>query len=171
MSVVQLEHPGLLERVSSASTLEAPAYIEAARHALTSLIEGPMPFDPAALDRVPGGYARNLLFNDERMSVWAMVWSAGARTLIHDHHCSCCFGMLSGTVRELNFRAVKEGHAVQVGDKQLAPGYVECMLPDGTDIHQMINDSGAEAISIHIYGFDHNSYESSIGHVYRAVSN
>jgi hypothetical protein len=36
------------------------------------------------------------------------------------------------------------------------------MLPTGPNIHQMPNDSGEEAISIHIYGFDHRYCENSI---------
>jgi predicted metal-dependent enzyme (double-stranded beta helix superfamily) len=67
------------------------------------VIYDPHLLDGVELERRPGGYARTLLFGDETMSVWAIVWSPGSATCIHDHHCSCCFAVLSGTVTETWF--------------------------------------------------------------------
>ncbi len=44
------------------------------------------------------------------------------------------------------------------------------MLPSGPNIHRMRNFGPGEAISIHIYGFDHEVHASSIETEYTAVS-
>ncbi len=123
-----------------------------------------------SLERIPGSYARNLLFGDADMSVWAMVWDVGARTSVHDHHCSCCFGMLTGELREVSFRAVDESTALLAGEASRGAGFVGCMLPSGPNLHQMVNDGAVEAVSIHIYGFDHRMRASSVRREYRVVA-
>lgn len=137
-------------------------YLHAARRALDDMVQRPDLFDGVRLERKPGGYARNLLAGDEQVGIWAMVWSPGAITSIHDHHCSCCFGVVSGAVRETWFRAVSATHAVPSEVHDRAPGYVACMLPSGPNIHRMENVGDREAISIHIYGFDHQMHASSV---------
>jgi hypothetical protein len=42
------------------------------------------------------------------------------------------------------------------------------MLPSGPHIHQMANAEQEEAISIHIYGFDHRRHATSVEREYRA---
>ncbi|WP_246777221.1 cysteine dioxygenase family protein [Microvirga sp. VF16] len=145
-------------------------YLASARHALQQLIGTPDLLVGRQLERKDGGYARTLLFNDDQMSVYAIVWSPSSQTTIHDHHCSCCFGMLSGSLEEVWFRSVGEGRVVVSERAVRSPGYVACMLPSGPNIHQMINSHGEEAISLHIYGFDHNMHASSILREYRLAS-
>ena len=101
------------------------------------------------------------------MGVWALVWSPGSRTPIHDHHCSCCFAVLSGTIREISFNAISETHAVKTGEVVRRAGFIASMMPTGPNIHQMINDAALEAISIYIYGYDHRHHSSSVHRVYR----
>ena len=50
------------------------------------------------------------------------------------------------------------------------PGYVAAMLPTGPNIHQMINDGDRDAVSVHIYGFDHAMHASSIRREYRVIA-
>lgn len=145
-------------------------YLGAARRVLEDLVAHPDPFAGLALQRKPGGYARNLLAGDAQVSIWAMVWSPGCATSIHDHHCSCCFGVVSGVVRETWYRAINASQAVPVEVHERAPGYVACMLPSGPNIHRMENCGDREAISIHIYGFDHQMYASSIETEYSAAN-
>ena len=57
--------------------------------------------------------------------------------------------------------------ATEQHDRQ--PGYVACMLPTGPNIHRMRNLGTEDAISIHIYGFDHEAHDSSIETQYTAV--
>ncbi|HEY5796848.1 MAG TPA: cysteine dioxygenase family protein [Bosea sp. (in: a-proteobacteria)] len=145
-------------------------YLEAARTVLRELVALPDLVQRLPLERKPGGYARNLLAGNDAVSVWAMVWSPGATTCIHDHHCSCCFGVVSGTVTETWYRAIDEKRAVATAQHDRVPGYVACMLPSGPNIHRMCNFGSEDAISIHIYGFDHEAHASSIETEYTAVS-
>lgn len=143
--------------------------LSAALSMLERMAADPAMLDTASLARRPGGYARTLLSGDGDASVWAIVWDAGARTSVHDHHCSCCFAVLAGELCEASFRAVGEGTAVAVAETRLGPGAVRCMLPSGPNLHQMVNRGTAEAISIHVYGFDPRTAPSSVHREYRAV--
>jgi len=122
------------------------------------------------LKRIPGGYARTLLFGKNGISVWAITWSPGSQTSVHDHHCSCCFGLWSGTLREVWFRALGDAEAAVTGEAIREPGYVACMMPSGPNLHQMLNSGPDEAISIHVYGYDHEVETSSIKREYRIVA-
>lgn len=145
-------------------------YLAAARHVLNELVAIPDLVQRLPLTRKPGAYTRNLLAGDEQVSVWAMVWSEGCATSIHDHHCSCCFGVVTGTVTETWYRAIDANRAVPTEQHERRPGFVACMLPSGPNIHRMSNFGPGEAISIHIYGFDHEAHASSIETEYTAVS-
>jgi predicted metal-dependent enzyme (double-stranded beta helix superfamily) len=145
-------------------------YLAAARVVLRELVAIPDLIQRLPLLRKPGGYTRNLLAGNDAVSVWAMVWGEGATTSIHDHHCSCCFGVVSGTVSETWYRAVDTSRAVPTEEHDRQAGYVACMLPSGPNIHRMQNRRPGEAISIHIYGFDHEAHSSSIESEYSAVS-
>lgn len=145
-------------------------YLAAARNVLRELVAIPDLVQRLPLQRKPGGYARNLLAGNDAVSVWAMVWAEGATTSIHDHHCSCCFGVVSGTVSETWYRAVDASRAVPTEEHDRQAGYVACMLPSGPNIHRMQNRRPGEAISIHIYGFDHEAHSSSIESEYSAVA-
>lgn len=145
-------------------------YLAAARRVLTELVAVPDLVQRLPLLRKPGGYSRNLLAGNDAVSVWAMVWGEGATTSIHDHHCSCCFGMVAGTLSETWYRAIDAKRAVATEEHARQAGYVACMLPTGPNIHRMQNRGPGEAISIHIYGYDHLLQESSIETEYVAVA-
>lgn len=145
-------------------------YLAAARAVLHELVAIPDLIQRLPLLRKPGSYARNLLVGDDAVSVWAMVWAEGATTSIHDHHCSCCFGVVSGTVSETWYRAVDATRAMPTEEHDRQVGYVACMLPTGPNIHRMQNRGPGEAISIHIYGFDHEAHASSIESEYSAIA-
>ncbi len=144
-------------------------YLAAARSVLRDLVAMPELIQSLPLIRKPGCYTRNLLAGDDAVSVWAIVWGEGAATSIHDHHCSCCFGVVSGAVTETWYRAIDATRAVASEEQVRQPGYVACMLPSGPNIHRMANTGPGEAISIHIYGFDHEVHASSIETEYTAV--
>jgi predicted metal-dependent enzyme (double-stranded beta helix superfamily) len=160
-----------LEQLSSYSQGLIDSYLSSARETLRQLTASPDLLNGIALDRAPGFFTRNLIFGDNRISVWAMVWSPGASTPIHDHHCSCCFAVLRGTIREVQFQPIGADQVVKVAEHLRQPGYTAAMLPSGPNIHQMINDGPDEAISIHIYGYDHRMHASSIHRKYQPVEN
>lgn len=151
-----------------APALRLPATAEEARLLLERIIAEPELLGPLSLVRTPRRYERNFLFGDERMSVWAMTWAPGSATAIHDHHCSCSFGILSGELVERRFREVAEGRAVQTFERRRGAGFVACMQPTGPNIHQMLNAGAEEAISIHVYGFDRTRRSSSVDREYLA---
>lgn len=160
----------VLAHLSLASRASGREYLEAARATLEHLVARPRLLDGIALSRVPGGYARNLIYGDDDISVWAMVWEVGARTAIHDHHCSCCFAVLKGVVSESAFTAIDETRAVLKSAVVHRPGFVACMLPTGPNLHQMANIGAEVAISLHIYGFDHRAHATSIAREYEPAA-
>ena len=118
------------------------------------------------LQRRPGTYARNLLWSDAERSVWAMVWDRGARTAIHDHHCSCAFGVIRGSLSEFRFRALDEVRVTKAWETLHRPGDTASLATTQPNIHQMVNDGEAVAVSIHIYGFDPQVHASSVDREY-----
>ncbi|WP_262031842.1 cysteine dioxygenase [Microvirga sp. Mcv34] len=154
-------------RLSDASRALAREYLDNARSVLRQSVFNPDFLAGIPLERKPGAYTRNLVYGDEQMSIWAIVWSPGSTTSIHDHHCSCCFGIVSGSLTERRFSAVSRTHAVATQKVLRGPGFIACFLPSGPNIHQMSNDSSDEAISLHIYGFDHRLHGSSVDREYQ----
>ncbi|WP_230534414.1 cysteine dioxygenase [Microvirga roseola] len=165
-----LSETEILEELSLWGRSLSQAYLASARSALEKLVGRQNLLAPYQLERRKGGYARTLLFNDGGMSVYAIVWSPFCETSIHDHHCSCCFGILKGSLEEIWFRPIGESQVVVAERAIRPPEYIACMLPSNSKIHQMRNSSSEEAISIHIYGFDHNMHGSSILREYKLAS-
>ena len=149
------------------SARRAPeAYLATARATLQRLLSRPELLDPSRLAGQSEGLSRNLLFGTEAISVWAMVWAPGTVTPVHDHHCSCCFGLLRGTLRETWYRPISDTHAVATLDTVRRPGFVACMVPSGPNLHRIANDGPEAAVSIHVYGYDHRAQDSSIHRTY-----
>lgn len=137
-------------------------YLRKAKAVLKDFVTRPEQIPFADLKRDPKAYTRTLLFGDDRLSIWAIVWPPGSSTSIHDHHCSCCFGVVRGALEERWFDAIGEGRAAVTNIAMREPGYTACMLPSGPNIHQMRNLGGEEVVTVHIYGFDHTLKASSI---------
>ena len=159
-----------LVRLSAASRQASPDYLAAAHQALKSLVQRPDCLAGVELARKSGGYARTLLFGDDQLSVWAMVWDAGAKTSIHDHHCSCCFGILAGALTEIKFKAIDEATAVMTSRTLRSAGHIACMTPTGPNLHQIVNEGRREAISLHIYGYDHTTRATSVDREYKLAA-
>ena len=146
------------------------AYLASARATLLRLLARPELLDPSRLTAHGEGLSRNLLFGTEALSVWAMVWAPGTITPVHDHHCSCCFGLLRGNLRETWYRAISDTHAVATRDAVRTPGFVACMMPSGPNLHRIANDGPEAAVSIHVYGYDHRVQASSIHRTYAVAA-
>ena len=163
-----MKETAILQRLNDAG-LSPDRYLLSARQTLAELVAAPSLLNRTQLERRAGGFARNLICGDAHLSVWAIVWAAGAATPIHDHHCSCCFAVLAGSIREVWFDAIDASRAVRTVEHDRLPGFVAAMMPTGPNIHQMINVSRDEAISIHVYGYDHRTHDSSIHREYKRV--
>lgn len=145
-------------------------YLEKARATLRAMISRPELLDDLPLLREAGRYTRTLLYGDEQVSLWALLWPPGVRTCIHDHHCSCCFGVARGVLTERWFRPVGDRQAIVSAVAQREPGFVAAMLPTGPNIHQMLNETDQDVVSVHLYGFDHRRHASSIDRQYDEVA-
>ncbi|SFL53329.1 cysteine dioxygenase [Methylobacterium pseudosasicola] len=169
-----LTHPAEVEAMLADLALAArrspDAYLASARTTLLNILARPDLLDRTRLVAPPEGLGRNLLFGTRALSVWAMVWSPGAVTPVHDHHCSCCFGLLSGSLRETWYRPISDTHAVATLDVVRSPGYVACMMPSGPNLHRIANDGPEAAISIHVYGYDHRAQASSVHRTYEVAA-
>lgn len=169
-----LTHPADIEAMMadlSFSAARSPdAYLASARTTLVRILARPDLLDRTRLAAPPEGLGRNLLFGTRAISVWAIVWSPGAVTPVHDHHCSCCFGLLSGSLRETWYRPISDSHAVATRDAVREPGYVACMMPSGPNLHRIANDGPEPAISIHVYGYDHRERASSVHRTYAVAA-
>ncbi len=163
------QHTALLQRLSDANRTSVDQYLLSARETLLYLASIPDLLDGIRLTRMCGGFTRNLIFGANQMSVWAIVWAPGACTPIHDHHCSCCFTVLQGVIREAWFDAVDGDRAVETARHHRTAGYIAAMMPTGPNIHQMRNEGPEEAVSIHIYGYDHRAHSSSIDREYQRI--
>jgi predicted metal-dependent enzyme (double-stranded beta helix superfamily) len=166
---VHAQQQALFHQLGVASAATADDYLAAARRMLAHFVANEGLVDRTALARKPGGYTRNLLCGGSGLSVWAMVWSPGAVTCIHDHHCSCCFAVIQGAVDEIRYRPIDDSRAVPVSHDRRGFGFVACMMPSGPNVHQMRNTGTEEAISVHIYGYDHAVRTSSVHREYAAA--
>ncbi|MCJ2122660.1 cysteine dioxygenase family protein [Methylobacterium sp. J-077] len=169
-----LTHPAeveaMLADLAHAASRSPDAYLTSARTTLLTILARPDLLYRTRLVAPPEGLGRNLLFGTGAISVWAMVWRPGAVTPVHDHHCSCCFGLLSGSLRETWYRPISETHAVATQDAVRAPGYVACMMPSGPNLHRIANDGPDTAISIHVYGYDPREQSSSVHRTYAVAA-
>jgi predicted metal-dependent enzyme (double-stranded beta helix superfamily) len=166
-AIPQVIGPDLAQRLSATHRRASTAYLAAARLALEELLRQPDAVAALPLTRKRHGYARTLLFGDGKLSLWAMSWDVGAKTPIHDHHCSCCFGLLSGILKEIEFRTVDDATAVVTAQTVRHSGNIVCMVPTGPNVHQVVNEGPTEAISLHLYGYDHTAHATSIHREYR----
>lgn len=159
----------LLSSLSDKSESLVAEYLRCTRTTLEALLADPDVLKGVELQWIPGTYARNLLLGRGDLSVWAMTWSPGSQTSIHDHHCSCCFGVLQGTLTEIRYRAIDDTRVVEHQRHTREAGFIDCLVPSGPNIHQMVNEGPGEAISIHIYGYDHSLHPNSIRREYTVV--
>ena len=98
-------------------------------------------------------YARHVLYGDPqgRFSVLAIVWDHGQASPVHGHHCWCAVGVYLGTLTETHYREGAGGVADVIDARPRGAGSVS-FDPARNGIHRIANDSGAVAISLHVYG-------------------
>jgi len=119
----------------------------------------------------PDHYARNPVHIDEKggLSLFAMVWSPGQWTPIHDHGTWGVVGVLDGILEERNFIRVDDrshefDHVklARGGVILMSPGSVTSFVPNPDHIHVTgVADDRPSAVSLHLYGRVMNDY-----HVY-----
>lgn len=159
----------LVDLVETSNAL-AYEYLDSARRTLNNLIARPDLLRNVSLNAAPSTYTRNLLFGCGDISIWAIVWAPGSHTSIHDHRCSCCFGIVEGKLTEIRYHAIDKAQVTERERFVRDEGFIACLLPSGPNIHMMCNESDEQVISIHIYGYDHRLHSSSVLQEYTAIA-
>lgn len=160
----------LLVGLVETSNALAQEYLNSARKALNKLMARPDLLRNVSLNAAPGAYTRNLLFGCGDISIWAIVWAPGSRTSIHDHRCSCCFGIVQGKLTEIRYHAIDQTQVIERERIVRDEGFIDCLLPSGPNIHMMCNETEQNVISIHIYGYDHRLHSSSVLQEYTTIA-
>ena len=90
------------------------------------------------------GYHRSVVIRDRMLEMAIITWMSGQESDVHGHPGDCIYKMLKGSLREdlYNRKAIKRRTIVE-GDC----GYI-C---DGIGYHNVKNDSGTYAVSLHVY--------------------
>lgn len=112
---------------------------------------------PAQCQSNPDRYARHILHADKqgRYTVAALVWKAGQFSPIHAHRTWCALAVARGRLQERYFKYdALEAAAYYQSSQEHRPGGGSCGAAGTHLVHQLGNPSGADAISIHVYGVD-----------------
>jgi len=99
-------------------------------------------------------YTRNLVCRTPRFDMLILCWKPGHITTIHDHVDSLnCTRVIHGEITNRFYEArERQGGKVLVevsGEDRVGAG--RCSGLDRGGIHQMENDSGDDAVTLHIY--------------------
>ncbi|MEP7296579.1 MAG: cysteine dioxygenase family protein [Burkholderiales bacterium] len=122
---------------------------------------------PQHLRADPDRYARNLIHAapDQGLSLYAIVWTPGQWTPVHDHGSWGVVGVLRGVLEERSYirlgaHDAESGIALQRGGViLLGPGSVTSFVPNPDHIH--LTGVGAErepVVSLHLYGRNMDSF-------------
>jgi predicted metal-dependent enzyme (double-stranded beta helix superfamily) len=113
-------------------------------------------------------YARHLLYGDPagRYSILALVWDHGQMSPVHGHHCWCAVGVYQGVLTESCYReAAAGGDPLLVGTTRRAAGTLS-FDPAASGIHRIANESGAQAVSLHVYGVAPDRISTAVNRIY-----
>jgi 3-mercaptopropionate dioxygenase len=126
---------------------------------------------PEHLRADPAHYARNAIHiaADSSLSLFALVWTPGQWTPIHDHGSWGVVGILQGTLHERSYIRVDADREQDAGiDLRrggvllLAPGTVTSFVPNPDHIHVTgVPEDAEPVVSLHLYGRNMDSF-----HVY-----
>jgi predicted metal-dependent enzyme (double-stranded beta helix superfamily) len=126
--------------------------------------------EPAHFRADPNHYARHLVHAapDGSLSLYALVWSPGQWTPVHDHGSWGVVGVLEGVLEERSYvrvssdREADEGiELVRGGVILLRQGAVTSFVPDPDHIHVTgVPPQRARAVSLHLYGRAMDSFNT-----------
>jgi 3-mercaptopropionate dioxygenase len=168
-----------LEQFIAASAALARAHPEPAdcvtaiaplMHALLAHAEGFL--EPQHLRADPHHYARNAIYvsPDQDLSLYAIVWTPGQWTPVHDHGSWGVVGVLRGVLEERSYirtgahdaavRNADAGIELQRGGVILiGGGSVTSFVPNPDHIHVTgVSADRPQAVSLHLYGRNMDSF-------------
>jgi 3-mercaptopropionate dioxygenase len=168
-----------LERFIAASTALARQHSEPADcvTAIVPLMHGLLAhaesfLEPAHLQPDPDHYARNAIYvsPDQNLSLYAIVWTPGQWTPVHDHGSWGVVGVLRGMLEERSYiRCNAHDPAVRDADADIdlqrggviliGSGSVTSFVPNPDHIHVTgVSADRPQAVSLHLYGRNMNSF-------------
>ena len=116
----------------------------------------------------PEHYARNLIYEaaDDGLSLYALVWSPGQWTPVHDHGSWGVVGIVEGVLEERSHvrlshdrGADEQIELVRGGVILLSPGAVTSFVPNPDHIHVTgVPANRSRAVSLHLYGRNMSSF-------------
>ncbi|WP_322032943.1 cysteine dioxygenase family protein [Paraburkholderia sp. J76] len=125
------------------------------RAALTHALADPALVTSAQREGCADTYRRHVIATDSRgrYTVAALVWQPGHASPIHAHHTWCGYAVLDGTLTETLYAwdEARQGADV-VRSHPRASGAVAFGGRGRAGIHRLSNGSGAQAVSLHVYG-------------------
>jgi len=158
----------LADRVGSAMDLMGDAMAREVKAALRDATATP-DWLPAERRRAShDNYARHVLHGDPdgRFSILSIVWDHGQMSPIHGHYCWCAVGVYQGELTEYYYReGAAGGPPVLVGTTQRGAGTLS-FEPASHGIHRIANESGAVAVSLHVYGVPRDGISSGVNRIY-----
>jgi predicted metal-dependent enzyme (double-stranded beta helix superfamily) len=123
---------------------------------------------PEHLRADPAHYARNAIYiaPDSSLSLFAIVWTPGQWTPIHDHGSWGVVGVLRGILHERSFirTDVDRGRDEDIdlhrgGVLLLTPGTVTSFVPNPDHIHITgVPEDAPPVVSLHLYGRNMDSF-------------
>ena len=113
-------------------------------------------------------YARHLLYGDPagRYSILAIVWDHGQMSPVHAHYCWCAVGVYQGLLSESHYRAGADGSAPALAGSARRAAGKPSFDPPAAGIHRIANESGAPAISLHVYGVASDRISTGVNRIY-----
>ncbi|MEP7301915.1 MAG: cysteine dioxygenase family protein [Caldimonas sp.] len=147
------------------------AFFSVARRSLGSLL-GRADLLDALPHADPEAFARRLLFSDpgNRFGVWVIDWPPGCQTPVHNHHCSCAFGVYRGSLEEILYSVDPAGDAATPSARwRRDAGYVGGSPLGSGLVHEMLNSGADPAVSIHIYAYPPDRHADSIDRCFTAT--
>lgn len=124
----------------------------------------------------PNHYARNLIYSapDNSLSLYALVWSPGQWTPVHDHGSWGVVGVVEGVLEERSYVRLSADRGSDTGIELarggmvlLSHGAVTSFVPNPDHIHVTgVPESRPRAVSLHLYGrmmSDFNIYDVAAG--------
>lgn len=157
----------LAERIGSAVKLAPDAMSREIRAALqeATLDAGWLPAERRRASH--DNYARHMVYGDPdgRFSILSIVWDHGQKSPIHGHFCWCAVGVYQGRLTETYYReSPSGGPPVMIGTAARGPGKPS-FEPAAAGIHRIANDSGAVAISLHVYGVGQGGIAAGVNRI------
>ena len=143
--------------------------VEAIAPLMRDLLLGDRGFlEPRHFRADPAHYARNPVYiaEDGSLSLFALVWTPGQWTPVHDHGTWGVVGVLQGVLEERNYIRTDHGNPRNEGIVLhrggvilLGEGTVTSFVPNPDHIHVTGVPAGREpVVSLHLYGREMNSF-------------